>query len=43
MLQRKSMAHYKDETFDGNSYYKVKLGSKNSKFENCHFANILST
>lgn len=40
MLQKKSMSHYKDETFDGNSYYNVKIGSIDSTFENCHFANI---
>lgn len=40
MLQRRSMTNYKDEIFDGNSYYKVKIGSVDSTFENCHFANI---
>ena len=40
MLQRKSMSHYKDETFDGNSYYNVIIGSADSTFDNCHFANM---
>lgn len=43
MLQRKSMTNYKDETFDGNSYFKVKMGNANSTFENCHFANMIFT
>lgn len=43
MLQRKSMSNYKDETFDGNSYYKVKIGDVSSTFENCHFANMVFT
>ncbi|MDD6076560.1 MAG: NACHT domain-containing protein [Bacteroidales bacterium] len=41
MLQRKSMSNYKDETFDGNTYYNVSLGSNDSVFENCHFANMV--
>lgn len=43
MLQRRSMSNYKDQTFDGNSYYKVEIGSANSVFENCYFANIIFT
>ena len=41
MLQRKSMSNYKDETFDGNTYYNVLLGAIDSTFENCHFANMV--
>ncbi len=41
MLQRKSMSNYKDETFDGNTYFKVSLGDRDSTFENCHFANMV--
>ena len=41
MLQRKSMSNYKDETFDGNTYYNVSLGAIDSIFENCHFANMV--
>lgn len=40
MLQRRSMTNYKNEVFNGNSYYKVKIGSTDSIFENCHFANM---
>ena len=43
MLQRKSMSRYKDETFDGNRYYNVTMGTKDSTFENCHFANMIFT
>ena len=35
------MSNYKDETFDGNTYYNVLLGAINSTFENCHFANMV--
>lgn len=41
MLQRKSMSDYKDETFDGNTYYNVSIGATDSIFENCHFANMV--